>query len=108
MIGPPASAVRSASAHQFAHQRSRRAYHAAGGSKRRRRDAWELRVYAGLHPLIGARQYVTKTVRGSEREADRALRRLVDEVDEGSQLPAPGGALFGMRPTSGWPLPGRT
>jgi len=40
------------------------------------------------------RQYVTKTVRGSEREADRALRRLVDEVDEGSRLPATGRRTF--------------
>ena len=66
----------------------------ATGSKRRRGEAWELRVYAGVHPLSGNRQYVTKTVRGSERDADRALRRLVDEVDEGSRVAATGRRTF--------------
>jgi len=66
----------------------------ATGSKRRRGDAWQLRVYAGLHPVTGKRRYVTKFVRGSEREADRALRRLVDEVEEGSRVPAAGRRTF--------------
>ncbi|GAC1531442.1 MAG: hypothetical protein NVS3B12_07460 [Acidimicrobiales bacterium] len=34
----------------------------ASGSTRRRGEGWELRVYAGLHPLAGKRRYVTKTV----------------------------------------------
>lgn len=38
---------------------------------------WQLRVHAG-----GGR-YVSRTVRGSRREAERALARLVVEVDEG-------------------------
>ncbi len=57
----------------------------ATGSKRKRGDSWELRVYAGLDALTGRRRYVTRSVRGSERDADRALRRLVDEVEEGGR-----------------------
>lgn len=66
----------------------------ASGSKRRRGEGWELRVYAGLHPLTGKRRYVTRTVQGTERDADRALRRLLDEVDEGSCVAATGRRTF--------------
>lgn len=47
----------------------------ARGSKRKRGDAWQLRVY------VGGGRYVSKTFRGSEREADRALRRMLDQHD---------------------------
>lgn len=52
----------------------------ARGSKRKRGDAWQLRVYAGQTP-DGQDRYVSRTVRGSERDADRALRRLLDDHD---------------------------
>lgn len=53
----------------------------ARGSKRRRGDAWQLRVH------VGDGRYVSKTVRGTEREADRHLRRFVDEHDRPDARP---------------------
>lgn len=54
------------------------------GAKRERRPGyWELRVYAGLDPVTKRQRYITRNVRGSARDADKALRALAVEVDEG-------------------------
>ena len=45
-------------------------------------DAWRLKVYGGRSP-DGRRRYLERTVRGSRREAERDLARLVVEADEG-------------------------
>jgi integrase len=58
----------------------------AGSLRRRGRDSWELRVHAGRDDATGRKLYVTRTVRGGKREADRALARLVTEVEQGSVL----------------------
>lgn len=55
-----------------------------GNLRQRGVGTWELRVHAG-----GGR-YVTRTVHGSRRDAERALARLVVEVDEGRTTPARG------------------
>lgn len=96
MIDPPGEAGRFVLGHQFGHQGRWSAYVAgmATGSKRRRGDSWQPRVYAGLHPVTGKRGYVTTFVQGSEREADRALRRLLDEVEDASRVPAVGRRTF--------------
>lgn len=44
---------------------------------------WQLRVYAGLDPVTGRQRYVTRGFRGGKREAERVLRSLAAEVDEG-------------------------
>jgi hypothetical protein len=44
----------------------------------------ELRVHAGLDPETRRKRYVTRTFRGSAREADKALAKLVSEVDSGT------------------------
>ncbi|MDH3753816.1 MAG: hypothetical protein OEU32_08075 [Acidimicrobiia bacterium] len=54
----------------------------AGSIRQRGERSWELRVYAGRDPESGRKQYVTRTVKGSKREADRALSRLVGQVDD--------------------------
>lgn len=56
----------------------------ARGHVRRRGDAWELRVSAGSDPDTGRRRVVTRTVRGSRRAADRALTKLLGELDDGA------------------------
>lgn len=54
------------------------------GHIRQRGDTWELRVSAGTDPLTGRRRVVTRTFRGSRRDADRALTRLLGELDDGA------------------------
>jgi integrase len=58
---------------------------AVRGHIRRRGEAWELRVYAGVDPLTNRQKYITRTFRGTKREAEEALARLVIEVSGGSQ-----------------------
>jgi integrase len=48
--------------------------------RQRSSGSWELRVYAGVDPETRRRRYRTKTVRGSQAEAERALAALVAAV----------------------------
>ncbi len=48
-----------------------------GSMRQRSEGSWELRVFVGRDPLTGRRKYLTKTVRGGKREAQRALAALV-------------------------------
>ena len=41
-------------------------------------------MHAGVDDATGRKRYVTRTVRGGRREAERALARLVTEVEQGS------------------------
>ena len=56
-----------------------------GGHLRQRGSSWELVAYAGRDPLSGKRKYVSRTFRGSKREAQAALDRLVVEVENGHE-----------------------
>ena len=55
----------------------------AGSMRSRGKESWELRVHAGRDPDTSRKQYVTRTVRGTKREAARELARLVAQVDDG-------------------------
>jgi integrase len=64
------------------------------GSKRElRKGVWELRLTLGKDPVTQKYRRVSKTVYGTAREADKALRQLIDE-----QAPADDGvgATFGQ------------
>ena len=51
-----------------------------GSTKRKKRDGvWEIRVYVGRDPITGKPEQVSKTVHGGAREADAALRDLIDK-----------------------------
>lgn len=52
---------------------------AKGGANR-----WEVRVSLGRDPVTRAYRQKSVTVRGSKKEAQRALRRLIDEVESGA------------------------
>lgn len=39
-------------------------------------DTWEVRAYAGRHPETGKKRYVTRTVRGGKRDAQRVLTQV--------------------------------
>jgi hypothetical protein len=51
------------------------------GSLRKRGNSWELRAYAGTDPETGKRHWVSATVKGSRRAAQRELVELVSRVD---------------------------
>ena len=54
------------------------------GTKRERRPGvWQLRVYSGLDPVSDRPRQVTRTFRGSETAANKALAKLVSDVSEG-------------------------
>jgi len=46
-------------------------------------DAWELIVNAGRDPVTSRRRQVSRIFRGTERQADTALAKLVTETNEG-------------------------
>ncbi len=47
------------------------------GSLRRRGAAWQLRVYTGRDAVTGHKRWVTRTVRGTRRQAERELAAMV-------------------------------
>lgn len=51
------------------------------GSIRRRGNSYQVRVYAGVDPVTGRPNYLTETAH-DDRQAQRALRKLLSEVDE--------------------------
>jgi len=48
-----------------------------GSIRKRGRDSWQLRVYAGMDPETRRERWLTTTVRGSRRYAERQLVELV-------------------------------
>lgn len=49
---------------------------------------FELRVFAGRDPLTGKKRYVSRVVRGTKREAESTLARLVSSTQEQGPAPA--------------------
>ena len=66
--------------HPFATFRSTTA---GKGSIRLKRtpDYWEVRAFAGRDPVAGEKRYVSRSVRGGKRDAQRLLTRLSNELD---------------------------
>jgi integrase len=54
-----------------------------GSLREKRPGYWELRVSLGRDPVTGKPKYRTKGMRGSQREAERALARLITDVGKG-------------------------
>ena len=55
-----------------------------GHIQRRGRKSWRLKFDIGRDPLTGRRQTRQVTVRGSKKDAQRELTRLLGDVDEGT------------------------
>jgi integrase len=53
---------------------------------RQRGDAWQLRVYAGLDPVTGEKRWLSQTVKGGKRAAQRVLAGMVAQVDRGTAV----------------------
>lgn len=50
---------------------------------RKRRDGWQVIIYAGLDPLTGKQRQLTRQVNGSRRQAEKVEARLRTEVADG-------------------------
>lgn len=57
-----------------------------GHIRERSPGAFEIRYSLGTDPATGGRRTATQTVRGSRKEADRELRRLLRSVDTGEHV----------------------
>jgi integrase len=58
----------------------------AGMAIRRRRDGFQVLVYAGLDPITGRQRYISRQVNGSRREAERLEARLKTQVADGGHV----------------------
>ena len=56
-----------------------------GGLRETQAGVWEARVEAGRDPVTGRRRQVSRTVRGTKREAQKVLNALVADADQGRQ-----------------------
>jgi len=54
-----------------------------GSLRQRKPGVWQVRVCAGRDPLTRRWRYITRTVRGGKREAQRAAAELVAEIERG-------------------------
>ncbi len=48
---------------------------------KRKPDYWEVRAYAGVDPLTGRDRYVSRSVRGGRRDAEKLVVQLVAQLD---------------------------
>jgi integrase len=64
-----------------------------GSVRQRAPGSWELRVHTGRDPLTGRKRYAHRTVKGTKREAQAALARLVTEVGDGAHAPVREGTV---------------
>ena len=58
-----------------------------GDLQQRGPSSWRIRVFVGRDEA-GKKRYIERTVRGTKREAQRVMARLVTEVDEGRHVAA--------------------
>lgn len=77
-------------ARPFGHNPTHRGHIKAHGD-----GAWRLYANGGTDPVTGRRHQITKVVRGTRKEAERALTRLLAEVDGGAH-PAGDAVTFGQ------------
>lgn len=54
-----------------------------GGLRERTPGVWEVRVEAGRDPVTGRRRQISRTVRGTKRDAQRLLNSLASAADDG-------------------------
>lgn len=59
-----------------------------GNLRRRATGTWTIQVYAGKDPETGRKRYVSRTVRGSRKDAETALANLIRAQETGLDLSA--------------------
>ena len=60
----------------------------SGSMRERASGSWELRAYSGVDARTGRERYISRTVRGSRRDASRGLRELVAVAATGRAIGA--------------------
>src|SRR5437764_934019 len=55
-----------------------------GSMREKRPGYWQLRVFEGVDPVTGRKEYRTAVFRGTKREAQNALATLVTQVNAGA------------------------
>jgi integrase len=55
----------------------------SGGLRQRQPGVWEVRLEAGRDPVTGRRLQISKSVKGSKRDAQRVLNELAAKADKG-------------------------
>ena len=63
------------------------------GHVSRRGDAWRVHVYLGLDARSGKQRYLTRTLRGTKREAEALCAQLVAEASRGDHGDTAAGTL---------------
>ena len=58
-----------------------------------RNGSFRVMVYAGRDPVTGRKRYVTRTVRGNRKDAERVRNQMLVDVQQGKTSPA--SATFG-------------
>lgn len=51
--------------------------------EQRSKHSYTLRVYLGRDPTTGKKRYMTETVRGTKRQAQRRLAEIISEINRG-------------------------
>jgi integrase len=59
-----------------------------GNIRRRAQGSWTIQIYAGKDPATGKKRYVSRTVRGSKKDAENALAGLIRALETGLDLSA--------------------
>lgn len=54
-----------------------------GTIRARGKGTWQVQVYAGRDPHTGRERRIARTIHGTKRDAERALARLITEVEAG-------------------------
>jgi integrase len=54
-----------------------------GTIRQRAKGSWTIQVYAGRDPVTGKKKSVARTVRGTKKEAELALAKLINSVETG-------------------------
>jgi integrase len=66
---------------------ARQSRYGAGSIRKKGEGRWELRVSAGRDPVNGRARYLSRSVRGTKREAEAAMAALLVEVGQGGGQP---------------------
>src|SRR5215211_6747785 len=77
---PRWSMVGHASVEEATYMTTRKGSPGSGNIVRRPSGAWMIRVSAGVDPVTGRRRQVTKTIRGTRRDAQAILAKLLAET----------------------------
>ncbi len=61
-----------------------------GSIRQRGKASFEIRIFVGIDSEMGKRGYLTRTVRGTRRDAEVELTKLLRQIDEGAIAPKSG------------------